>query len=52
MRFTSVSISTAVCVILLTSGSAEARPYPAGDLALRQTEPTDGCGQPGGRSCN
>ncbi|KIJ48168.1 hypothetical protein M422DRAFT_246032 [Sphaerobolus stellatus SS14] len=49
MRFTSAAfISTAVCATLLAS--AEARPYPAEDLALRQT--TNGCGQPSGQSCN
>ncbi|KIJ39453.1 hypothetical protein M422DRAFT_257773 [Sphaerobolus stellatus SS14] len=53
MRFASIIFST-VCVALLAS-SAEARPYPspASELVLRQTtDPTDGCGQPSGRSCN
>ncbi|KIJ24759.1 hypothetical protein M422DRAFT_274380 [Sphaerobolus stellatus SS14] len=49
MRFTSAAfISTTVCATLLAS--AEARPYPAEDLVLRQT--TNGCGQPSGQSCN
>ncbi|KIJ50175.1 hypothetical protein M422DRAFT_245987 [Sphaerobolus stellatus SS14] len=48
MHFTSAFISAAVCATLLAS--AGARPYPAEDLALRQT--TNGCGQPSGQSCN
>ncbi|KIJ50180.1 hypothetical protein M422DRAFT_245999 [Sphaerobolus stellatus SS14] len=38
MRFTSAFISTAVCATLFAG--AEARPYPAEGLALRQTPMT------------
>ncbi|KIJ49224.1 hypothetical protein M422DRAFT_28186 [Sphaerobolus stellatus SS14] len=52
MRFTSAFVSTAVCATLLTSGEARPYPSPAGDIAPRQNDTTDGCGQPNGRSCN